>query len=199
MKTRFTILIIIQLFALTLWAQNGNDILGEYHHTRISTQQSGMLTLGAWAAGNMFFSGAAMMNTTGSTYRFHQMNVFWNVVNFGIAAGGYFGLPSPNEVPSLTTTMNEYHNFNKILLLNAGLDVAYMVGGFYLKEKAKNSENRKALFKGYGNSVILQGAFLFVFDLTLYFINQSHLQGIMQSENWNLAISTAGFGITYSF
>lgn len=199
MKTKLAFLIIFLFTVVTLMAQSGNDLLAEYHQNRIITQQTGMLTLGAWAAGNMLFSGIAMMNTRGSTYRFHQMNVFWNVVNMSIAAGGYFGLPSAGQVPPLTTTVNEYYNFNKILLLNAGLDIAYIAGGFYLKEKAKNSDKRKPLYKGYGNSVILQGAFLFVFDLVLYMVNQSQLNAIFNSEQWNVAVSAAGVGVQYTF
>lgn len=199
MKTKLTFFLLFQFAVIVVMAQSGNDVLAEYHQNRIKTQQTGMLTLGAWAAGNMLVSGIAMMNTQGSTYRFHQMNVFWNVVNMSIAAGGYFGLPSTDQVPSLTNTVNEYYNFNKILLLNAGLDIAYIAGGFYLKEKAKNSDKRKALYKGYGNSVILQGAFLFVFDLALYMVNQSQLNAIFQSEQWNIAASAAGVGIRYTF
>ncbi len=199
MKTKLAFLIVLQFAVVAVVAQSNNELLAEYHQNRIKTQQNGMLTLGAWAAGNMLFSGIAMMNTTGSTYRFHQMNVFWNVVNMSIAAGGYFGLPSAEQVPSLSTTVHEYYNFNKILLLNAGLDIAYIAGGFYLKEKAKNSDKRSALYNGYGNSVILQGAFLFTFDLVLYFVNQSNLNGILQSDQWNIAVSAAGVGVRYAF
>lgn len=62
----------------------------------------------------------------------------------------------------------------KTLLFNGGLDVGYMAAGFYLREKAKNSTKYHDMFKGYGSALILQGAFLFVFDLSLYWVLNQH-------------------------
>jgi hypothetical protein len=51
------------------------------------------------------------------------------------------------------------------------LDLAYIAGGFYLMERAKNTTNRPERLKGYGKSVILQGSFLFVFDIILHTVH----------------------------
>ncbi|MGM0565446.1 MAG: DUF6992 family protein [Bacteroidota bacterium] len=198
MKKISVLFFLVLAFAGMATAQQEAVSLQDYHQTRLSIQKNGMLTLAGWAAGNMIISGWAMQSAQGSNYRFHQMNVFWNVVNIGIAAGGYFGLPESSEIPPLTQTVTEYQDFNKILLLNAGLDVAYIMTGLYMKERAKNVEKRKAMLKGYGNSIMLQGGFLFLFDVALYFINQGELNGILSSEQWQLMASPAGLGLTIS-
>ncbi len=98
----------------------------------------------------------------------------WNVVNLGIAAFGY--LNAVNSDPASMTNVEIIKDFNSLqnfLLLNAGLDVAYIATGFYLKERSKNSSSSERL-KGYGNSLLLQGGFLLVFDIALYFIHQNN-------------------------
>ena len=57
----------------------------------------------------------------------------------------------------------------KLLLFNAGLDVGYMAFGGYLWEKGRNDGSQRLV--GYGQSLILQGAFLMAFDLTLFYFN----------------------------
>ena len=51
-------------------------------------------------------------------------------------------------------------------LFNAGLDVGYMATGAYLWERGIRKDSRG--LKGYGQSLILQGGFLFTFDLIMY-------------------------------
>ena len=199
MNAKTLLLFAMLLFAVMVTAQEGNYTLQQIHNLRISTQQTGMMTLGGWAAGNMLVSGIGMSSTKGSTYRFHQMNVFWNVVNMGIAAGGYFSaLPAGDALP-LKETLSEYHRFNNLLLFNAGLDIAYVMAGFYLKEKARNSPKRRDLFKGYGNSVIMQGAFLFLFDVVLYYVNQSQISDIMDSKQLQFMMTPGGVGVVLTF
>ena len=56
----------------------------------------------------------------------------------------------------------ESHKLYKILLVNTGLDVGYMLGGSALAlTKGKNDPG----WRGHGIGIIIQGAFLFIFDL----------------------------------
>ena len=43
--------------------------------------------------------------------------------------------------------MDNLPNIQKILLLNAGLDVGYMLGGLYLTERSKNTEKNPERIK----------------------------------------------------
>lgn len=61
----------------------------------------------------------------------------------------------------------------KILLFNAGLDVGYMLGGVYLLERGKREVKNAERLRGFGRSILLQGAFLFVFDLSLHTVLSS--------------------------
>lgn len=181
-KIAIVLFVIIPLFTFAQGLE-----LPSLAEEKISFQQHGMLVLGSWAVLNMAGSGYMMTQTDGWQYRFHQMNVFWNVVNMGIAAGGYFG---QEEVSNVTAfgLYKDYADFGKILLLNAGLDLAYMATGLYMQEKAKNVNKRKDMLKGYGKSIILQGGFLLVFDAALYWMNQSKLQDLLDSQNFNLEL-----------
>ncbi|HAN38707.1 MAG TPA: hypothetical protein DCQ29_07365, partial [Chitinophagaceae bacterium] len=48
-------------------------------------QRKGMYVLGSWALGNIAVSSLTANGVSGSNKAFHQMNVYWNVVNAGIA------------------------------------------------------------------------------------------------------------------
>ena len=56
---------------------------------------------------------------------------------------------------------SEARKLRNLLLFNAGLDVLYVLGGWLWTQKAESEFAR-----GNAWGVILQGAFLFVFDLT---------------------------------
>ncbi len=193
---------VILLFALFLTANfcySQSSDLNSINQTRQKAIQTGMLTLGGWAIGNLAVSGIRMAQTEDSPYYFHQMNVFWNVVNLSLAGLGYLNaLHMEPEALSLASTIQQQYSFQKILLFNAGLDVGYIAGGLYLLEKAKNIEKNKTRFRGYGRSVVMQGAFLFAFDLTLYLVlnaQNSQLQSILE----HVQISSQGMGYIIKF
>ena len=197
-------LVILVTFSLMLTPYilfaGGDDKVIETNMDRLSLQKTGMITLGSWAIGNIAVGSIRMGQTTGSQYRFHQMNVFWNIVNLGIAAGGYYGATTaqPEDFTAMQT-LKEYHSFNKILLLNAGLDVGYMLGGLYLRERAKNVSKRQNMLKGYGQSIMLQGAFLFVFDLVLYGFMNEQTHAFMNSSGLSLLTTPGKIELVYSF
>ena len=65
----------------------------------------------------------------------------------------------------LSSIEKERNKLKKTLAINMGLDVCYMLAGAILKNRAgrMTSENQ-ARNIGFGNSLVLQGGFLFVFD-----------------------------------
>ena len=91
--------------------------------------------------------------------------VGWAVVNAAIALGGaYFterrrhNLETPNAPHTL---LREGANLQRLLWINAGLDILYMLGGAWTA--ARNGH--KPRMQGVGVGIILQGLFLFVFDV----------------------------------
>lgn len=103
------------------------------------------------------------------------MNTMWNVVNLSIAGFALYqiGQADPSMM-SADRIIGEHQRFEKLFLINAGLDILYMGAGGWMIHHSNKSSKRADLLKGYGQSIILQGAFLFVFDLALYFIQANN-------------------------
>jgi hypothetical protein len=158
-----------------------------------------MLTLGSWALGNIGTGAVMMGNTSGSTKYFHQMNLYWNVVNLALAGFGYYSAATSDPASyNLFTSLKEHYSMEKILLLNAGLDVAYITAGFYLLEKSKNATQKRDMFKGFGQSVILQGGFLLLFDTVLYVVHHSQVK-VLKSIVGHVSFSGDGVGVILKF
>jgi hypothetical protein len=88
----------------------------------------------------------------------------WGLINALIALFG--AVTTQNKIASLsnpgeTTALEKEKTFLKRLLwLNTGLDVLYVLGGAWLARR--NTGN--GVMRGHGVGIILQGGFLFVFD-----------------------------------
>lgn len=174
------------------------NIIQSFEAGRGEINRTGMIVLGSWAVGNLLMGAYGNYKYEGQTKYFHQFNAMWNVVNLGIAAFGYFSAAG-SDPGSMTASqiLNEYNSLQNFLLLNAGLDVAYMVTGLYLKERAKNSSNADRL-RGYGNSLLLQGGFLLAFDVALYFIHQNNASVNLYPHLESLLSGGAGIGVRIS-
>lgn len=143
-----------------------------------------MTSLTAWAAGNMVASGIAYGQTQGQVRYFNQMNVFWNIVNLGIGVPGLIGTYKHKPM-NFEETIKYQNRLEKIYLFNAGLDVGYMATGWALNNfgKTKTGDLGERI-KGYGNSLVMQGAYLFVHDiinLLLYRTNNKRLNIIWRN------------------
>jgi hypothetical protein len=140
------------------------------HLQRVSTW-----TLAGWSVANLAVSGIAMGQAQGSTKYFHEMNLYWNAVNVGIAGMGLLSLRKKHASPTVSSAVKEHYTLQKSLLLNTGLDFAYVTSGFWLMDKSKTEIDpiRNNRFRGFGQAVVVQGGFLLVFDLTNYFIHRS--------------------------
>lgn len=163
--------LILSLFLLSFDALAQSPSISQAYEKDVKIRKTGMAILGTWAVGNMITGAIGRSQASGQTAYFHEMNLIWNVVNLGIAGAGYYFTASGDVPENASALLNDQVSFQKTLLFNAGLDLAYIAGGFYLMERAKNTTNRPERLKGYGKSVILQGSFLFVFDVILHTIH----------------------------
>ncbi len=138
-------------------------------------QRTSTQILAGWSVANLTLSGIALGQANGSNKYFHEMNLYWNVINVGIAGIGLLGLRKINESPTVSSVVKEHYTLQKSLLLNTGLDIAYVTSGFWLLDKSKTeiTQVRSERFRGFGQAVVVQGGFLLVFDLTNYFIHRS--------------------------
>ena len=86
-----------------------------------------------------------------------------------------------------------------MFLINAGLDVAYMGTGFLLRHLSTRNYKRPELLLGYGNSVILQGGFLFLFDGVMYLIQKNHKLDFLGDMNLTMVPGGALLQLTKEF
>ena len=191
MKSAFALLLLT--FALTFHTQ-GQTLL-ELNAKRLQNNRRGMLVLGSWAMSNIVYSGITAFSRNHEAQRFHEMNVMWNVVNLGIAIPGYL-TSRKNRDLSLAESMRAQSTIEKSLLFNAGLDVGYMAGGLYLRELGRNRTDRdqQSRFMGWGKSLVLQGGFLFAYDIAMFIVHRRHGErGIMKLLD-NVQFSGTGIG-----
>ncbi|HSO87840.1 MAG TPA: hypothetical protein VLQ91_14885 [Draconibacterium sp.] len=166
-----TLLFAIVAFSLA-FAQESETI--DFYRKSNQINSTGMYVLGGWAVANIAFGAIGWSNSTGSSKYFHQMNLFWNTVNLGIAGFVLYNnfntdisMLSPDEM------MARHVKTENLYLINAGLDVVYIGTGFLLKHLSNTNLNKQDLLKGYGNSVILQGGFLMIFDLIMWGVQRN--------------------------
>jgi hypothetical protein len=170
----------------------------EFYSRSLDVNKSGMYFLGGWALANITTGTYGWLTHEGDKKYFHQMNAAWNLVNAGIA--GYALWATINTDASSfsdTEIMRRHIRTENIFLINAGLDLLYITGGAWMMHAAKNNEKHHDLLKGYGQSVILQGAFLFVFDLVKFGIQYHHRKGFISALS-NVSFSPEGISIYFT-
>lgn len=182
------ILICISLSAFSQYDYN------QFYQQSISTTNTGMFVLGGWAIANITSGAYGWARYNGPQKYFYQMNLFWNTVNLSIAGIAlYNNWHLDASSLSVEEIMDKHLHTEKILLINSVLDVGYIGTGFLLKYLSTRSDQRSQLLKGYGNSLILQGAFLFVFDLCLYGILKSQRLDFLHHLNLVITPDFKGF------
>ncbi|MEO0470297.1 MAG: hypothetical protein AAF206_11790 [Bacteroidota bacterium] len=198
MAKRLLLFCILLVLSSLLMAQD--SLLLEINTHRLQISKTSMYVLGGWSVGNMALSGFLRSQTNGTKRYFHEMNVFWNVVNLGFAGAGLYGIARSDPAAlGLWETFHEQQKLEKILLFNVALNISYMVGGGWLIERSKTALNRPERLKGYGQSLILQGAFLFLFDTTQVIIQQSTNAPKLQQLLSHAYPIPGGIGFSFQF
>ena len=165
----FSLLLLTTVVVAAPIAANTPSIIQESFDRRTQVNQVGMTVLGAWAIGNIAVGTSLAIAGVGDP-AFHQMNALWNTVNLGLATFSLIQARRALTPPTLAKEIQAQHSIEKVLLFNAGLDLGYMATGLWLREM--NSGPWAEELPGWGNALILQGAFLFVFDLVLFAVHR---------------------------
>ncbi|MGZ8176548.1 DUF6992 family protein [Williamsia sp. SKLECPSW1] len=114
--------------------------------------------LALWGGASTVVGGAvALTGTTSRTRAFGQQNAAWGIIDVAIAAVAH-----RQSTPPTTSTLR------RLLLVNTALDVGYVTGGTWFAWATPDLGGRvsRDQARGHGAAVILQGAALFVLDLT---------------------------------
>jgi hypothetical protein len=197
MVKHYTLLTLITALSLVLFpdlasAQEEWKILAQ---DRTQVNQTGMQVLLGWSALNMAGGTVGYFQTSGKNRYFHQMNAIWNVVNAGIAVSALAGMGS-DSLTSLPMAYKEGLTMEKVLLANAGLDVAYIAAGGYMMERGMRKDQVR--FRGYGQSLLIQGGFLLALDTVLFILNNNHNQELYNILS-NVSASSQGIGMAFTF
>ena len=176
-----------------------NAQLDDYNKERLSMDKNLMLGLGTWSSLNLLGSGLGWAISTDESIKyFHQMNVMWNVVNLGLAIPGYIKARKGKSNLSLYETLDDQRKTETIFLVNAGIDLAYISSGLMLKNRASKDPSKETQFIGYGNSIILQGGFLLLFDWIAFSIHRSHSKNKLSPFLRRIQPSDDGIGLKFN-
>jgi hypothetical protein len=160
------------------------DSLKKYNADRVRITSDGMEYLGGWGILNLG-TGAYLNWGTGSKTitvtvdgnlvperisslspelkYFGQMNTIWGAADFLTALLSYTGMQnSKNKKLTAAQSSEAQERIQKIFKVNMYLDVVYLGAGTYLK--LVGDSRNSPIMKGYGESVLLQGGFLLLFD-----------------------------------
>jgi len=167
MKKYLTFFIFIALFLKAFTQSSINDSLlikNNFFHN----QQTSLALLSGWSVANLSLTPIAtenLFNPQSKNDYFHQMNFFFNVINGAIAGYAHYEV---NRRSKLSWKLSEIEEQRKKALksikFNMGLDISYVLGGIILNSLVKYGDDRYPQYRGYGNSMIVQGAYLFLYD-----------------------------------
>jgi hypothetical protein len=87
--------------------------------------------------------------------------IAWGAVDGAIAVVGQYGAEKQQGSALPVDDLAQARRLRRLLRLNAALDVLYVAGGLFIVERNVRSNRHRA---GHGAGIVLQGAFLFVFD-----------------------------------
>lgn len=108
-------------------------------------------------------TGAAMLRYRPFWRGFGVQALTWGVIDCAIAMGGnwfrvrrYHHLANPLDLDIIA---QETSNLQRALWINAALDIFYVMGGLALVRR------EDAAARGHGLGIVVQGAFLLIFDV----------------------------------
>jgi hypothetical protein len=196
---RFFVAIVCGLSVSSAWADTTEvtTILRNTHEKQVQLTRNGMISLNTWAGVNLIGSGIGWGLTNGQQKYFHQMNVMWNVVNVGIAIPGLLGTKKlARESVTFSKVAQRQNKLENVYLFNAGLDVGYMATGWALFNFGNTKTGEMRLrFRGYGQSLVLQGGYLFVYDLIMFALLKRTGKALKPLWN-NVQVAPYGLGMS---
>lgn len=188
------------LLLLSLNVQSQQSFLDSINTRHDVISKRGLLVLSGWSIVNIGSGVVGMQTIRGAEQEFHKRNILWGGVNLGISQISYWSLHRKRaKTYSLKETQKRTEIAEKLFLFNTGLDIGYVVFGLYTKERSKRHFGEKAdRLKGTGASLIVQGAFLTLFDGTLYLLHNKN--GNRLANRWStLSFSVSGEGLSLRY
>ena len=182
------------IFFLLLSASTAVGQVSQYQNDFNKINENLMLGLGSYAVTNFIVGGIGYATSEDQAIKhFHEMNVMWNTVNLGLAVPGYLKAKRGGKALTLEEMVKEQKKTETIFLVNDVLDLGYIATGIWMRNEAVNQGDRADMFKGYGNSLILQGSFLLAFDTYAYYLHRNHAKQLPILDK--VSVRTSGAGV----
>jgi Family of unknown function (DUF6992) len=200
MKYRHILIGFLFLCLLIPATVQGQNTYVEYYGESLKINNLGMAVLGGWALANISVGAYGWSQQSGQGAYFHQMNLFWNTVNLSIAGIAlYSNISADYSLFSGANLLDKQLKTQQLYLINGAIDVGYVATGFFLKYLAPKYPKNELRLRGYGNSVILQGTFLFVFDFVMYGLLRNHRSGFLDQLSFSPMQDAWGLVCTMNF
>jgi len=165
-------------------------------------KQAHLWRVGAWggvnALGGLALVWASSRSTQSTRWHFGAMSAGWGLVNIGIAAGGLLGSGAPPaEAGPLLAAERQFHD---VLLLNLGLNVAYSAVGATMLGASHYGVDNVGRWRGFGTSLILQGAGLLVLDGIAFWASRGRLSSLLEAGvQLSMHPAPTGLALTLQF
>jgi len=194
-RSRFVWLMLLLLMASSVaWGQLSAS---SFYEKSLKINNAGMVVLGSWALANISVGAYGWSRYSGQQMYFHQMNLFWNTVNLAIAGIAlYSNLTSDHALWTTDEVLAKQLKTQRLFLINAGLDILYMGTAVALRNLAPRYPKHQERLTGYGNSVLIQGAFLFLFDLVWFGLQRGHRLQFLDQISLHPAQEVLGIALT---
>ncbi|MEQ8323131.1 MAG: hypothetical protein RIC15_05320 [Vicingaceae bacterium] len=194
----FLTLTLIQQSSFAQVQEFSQQDLEAYHDIKYTKSLRGTNALMAWSVLNLSTGLYGGITQEGTERYFFEMNALWGGINLLISGASYGALRRERNQPVFPLmAQTDQKKVERIYLINAGLDVLYITGGALLIDYSTRRPDNRERLNGYGQSIILQGSFLLVFDSVMYLIHRNNglkrLQPIIQN------LSFTGSGLRYCF
>ena len=169
--------------------------LQEFNRERAVINKKAFLVLGGWSAANIISGVIGQSTSSGQAKYFHKMNIIWGSVNLLVALPGYIGARKTVTNVSLPASVKAQQVVEKTFAFNAGLDLAYIAAGAWTMEKG-NSHANADKYKGYGKSIVMQGAVLLLFDAVMFTTHNRHGKKLLKLlDTVQLATNSLGLKV----
>lgn len=192
--------VVFSLLVVDLEAQQA-EIIDKYSKKRQRLNSTGMTALTTWASINILNGAGYFVSKHPEERYFCAMNAGWGIVNLSIALPAL--VSKPKKFDSLLKLSENQRKTERIFLINGGLDLLYIGSGLYLNVYGNSQQNpdKKALFNGFGKSIILQGVALLIFDASMFLVNRKFRKKEIDKtiQNSQISIGLNGINCSYKF
>lgn len=189
--------LVLIFFSVSLSGQITQDDLLDFNQKRNQLTKGGLWALNGWAVSNIAYGTVAYYTTPeGEAKYFHQMNALWNTVNLAIGVPGIIkAYREDYDTFGFRKTVKVQHQTELAYIVNGAIDLSYIATGVILREAAHRFPDSYHQFRGYGNSFILQGGFLFVLDVFKYALHKTNAQRRLNPMWDDIEFSNNGLGV----